>query len=318
MDVVIGKQKLVSGLTKSCGCLTKTEIPEGTVFGDWTVGPKVKLETGGKQRYYFQCTCICGKVSNLDSRTLRKGMSTSCGCERSRRRILPNSGAAFNSLWDNYPRKARERKLPFTLMEKEFRILIGDNCTYCNVAPSGKAWPHRSGGDPLHYNGIDRKDATKGYTTENCVTSCFLCNRMKRVLTVSDFLIWVQKVNVGPCASVTSTIQNLAAQQQRSYRHSAKRRGYTYDLSKEEFVQLVNSSCHYCGSPPSNKGTTKKGIPYLYNGIDRVDNTTGYTVDNSVPCCANCNRAKSDMTLEDFKSHIARISAHQQASISTK
>jgi hypothetical protein len=36
------------------------------------------------------------------------------------------------------------------------------------------------------------------------------------------------------------------------------------------------------------------------NGIDRVDNTKGYSVDNCVPCCRRCNVAKADMTPDQF------------------
>ena len=39
------------------------------------------------------------------------------------------------------------------------------------------------------------------------------------------------------------------------------------------------------------------------NGVDRVDNTKGYSVDNSVPCCKFCNTAKHTMSEGDFFTH---------------
>lgn len=77
------------------------------------------------------------------------------------------------------------------------------------------------------------------------------------------------------------------------YRADAQRRGLSFKLSKEEFAQIVFQSCTYCGRKEvsdyqpkrTNGGTT-------YTGIDRVDNSRGYTVDNCQPCCKDCNRAK--------------------------
>jgi hypothetical protein len=43
------------------------------------------------------------------------------------------------------------------------------------------------------------------------------------------------------------------------------------------------------------------------NGIDRVINTVGYTVNNCVPCCFVCNKAKSDRDLDEWNSWLNRI-----------
>lgn len=39
---------------------------------------------------------------------------------------------------------------------------------------------------------------------------------------------------------------------------------------------------------------------FKYNGLDRIDNSVGYTEDNCVPCCAVCNRAKNSMGYNEF------------------
>jgi hypothetical protein len=39
---------------------------------------------------------------------------------------------------------------------------------------------------------------------------------------------------------------------------------------------------------------------FIYNGIDRVDNNKGYTIENCVPCCTAVNYAKLDMSYSDF------------------
>jgi len=43
------------------------------------------------------------------------------------------------------------------------------------------------------------------------------------------------------------------------------------------------------------------------DGLDRIDNTKGYVIDNVVPCCGHCNLMKRGMTVLEFKEHIQRI-----------
>jgi hypothetical protein len=80
-----------------------------------------------------------------------------------------------------------------------------------------------------------------------------------------------------------------------SYKRGARNRNLPFTLSIEDFINVVQRDCFYCGSPPSiiagrygNNGT------FIHNGIDRIDNTKGYEKENIVPCCSLCNRMKSD------------------------
>jgi len=90
------------------------------------------------------------------------------------------------------------------------------------------------------------------------------------------------------------------------YARSAKKRGYDFDLSISDCKLLFSSECNYCGDLLSNI-YTKSYYDFLYNGIDRVDNNKGYTVDNVVSCCRDCNRMKMDMDLKEFISKINQI-----------
>ena len=92
-----------------------------------------------------------------------------------------------------------------------------------------------------------------------------------------------------------------------SYKRIAKMRGLEYTLTEEEFKEITQKDCHYCGAKPNNisKHHTRNGN-YIYNGIDRVDNNKGYTRDNVAPCCHNCNQAKSALTLQEFLNWLER------------
>ena len=94
-----------------------------------------------------------------------------------------------------------------------------------------------------------------------------------------------------------------------AYKGNAKSRKIEFSLSKEEFRDITTQPCTYCGIEPIQVwiGTNKKCSPYLYNGVDRVDNSQGYVSGNAVPCCKICNQAKHNMKLNDFIAWLDRI-----------
>ena len=87
-----------------------------------------------------------------------------------------------------------------------------------------------------------------------------------------------------------------------SYQRAAKNRNISWDLSDEQALVLFNSKCFYCGVFPTQRptGAGKHYRFYKANGIDRIDNESGYTVGNTVPCCSVCNFAKNKMTVANF------------------
>jgi hypothetical protein len=82
-----------------------------------------------------------------------------------------------------------------------------------------------------------------------------------------------------------------------SLNRKAKSRGLEVTLTLEQFTKLIENECTYCGGSTVNYGS----------GLDRVDSTRGYTLENSVPCCYLCNVMKSDLTLEAFYEQAQRI-----------
>jgi len=97
-----------------------------------------------------------------------------------------------------------------------------------------------------------------------------------------------------------------------TYRYAAKARSLSFELTAEEFKSIVISKCTYCGVEPSrvtygSRGSKKEHGKFISNGVDRVDNTQGYTIANCVPACSICNIAKSDLTQEEFLNWLERI-----------
>lgn len=72
----------------------------------------------------------------------------------------------------------------------------------------------------------------------------------------------------------------------RSMLNTAKSREIPVTLTLEEYRVLTQEGqapCFYCEAP----------IVQLGSGLDRLDYTKGYELDNVVPCCKFCNTLKS-------------------------
>jgi hypothetical protein len=81
---------------------------------------------------------------------------------------------------------------------------------------------------------------------------------------------------------------------------SAKERDLEVSITKEEFSIMRNSPCFYCNG----------ALPETGSGLDRVNNSNGYTKDNCRPCCTDCNLAKRQMSETQFKDWLHRIFKH--------
>ncbi len=86
----------------------------------------------------------------------------------------------------------------------------------------------------------------------------------------------------------------------RNYKGNATRRKLEFALTPEEAYLLFTSPCYYTGREPANKIEWRDHEPFIYNGIDRIDSTKGYSMENCVPCSFEVNRAKSDLSHEEF------------------
>lgn len=114
------------------------------------------------------------------------------------------------------------------------------------------------------------------------------------------------------------------------YRHGARIRGLVFEVTLEEFQELCSKNCFYCDAAPKRRnkyyrsdGTRNKCNPtataraadrawIVSNGVDRLDSSAGYTLNNCVPCCDVCNTMKSDMSVDTFLKHVGNISAKRK------
>lgn len=66
----------------------------------------------------------------------------------------------------------------------------------------------------------------------------------------------------------------------------------------DEYSILIKNNCYYC----------KSLLPEAGIGLDRINNTIGYTINNVIPCCANCNMTRGDRySIEEMKCMIGAL-----------
>lgn len=73
----------------------------------------------------------------------------------------------------------RYRNYEFSITIEEFSSLLLGSCHYCGKASA---------------NGVDRVRNAEGYTTNNCVSCCQVCNQMKMDRSVEDFMAQCRKI----------------------------------------------------------------------------------------------------------------------------
>lgn len=91
----------------------------------------------------------------------------------------------------------------------------------------------------------------------------------------------------------------------------AKKAGIEVSMLAKEFIEIATQNCFYCGDPPFPRPyLSTRGVDVYLNGLDRSDNSLGYTKENCVACCKKCNTAKGKMSPKEFKEFVERIYRH--------
>lgn len=144
----------------------------------------------------WKCICECGAIVYATAGELRCGAVRSCGCRRRNYRNRPHTwDAQLHEYYTQYQYSAASRKLSFELSKEDFEKLITQHCVYCDREPRATLKKfNKSKNIILRKNGIDRIDSSLGYTPENCITCCIVCNRAKNNMDKNTFVEWITKV----------------------------------------------------------------------------------------------------------------------------
>lgn len=289
------------------------------------------------------CQCECGSEPKaIKAEYLKNGDTKSCGCLNEEVR-KENYKKAYAAVTKYLPVETSARRVWLNryasdgLSFEDFYKLAQQPCVYCllsesksfNQAMFGPYSDNAKENGWFKYNGLDRVDSNGKHTIDNVVPCCWECNIAKRERTVDEFKMWAFDIHeVFILGKVVKTMvpnihrsENPRKTKYHPIDTTAKKvwsKRYR-EMAFEDFLQLSQQCCFYCGVLPSNRqniyATDKKASEFarnngwfVYNGIDRLDSTKDHSdPTNCVPCCKWCNYAKSNKPLEEFRAHIIRL-----------
>jgi hypothetical protein len=192
-----------------------------------------------------------------------------------------------------YKRCANIKNLDFEISFEDYESIVSRQCYYCN------------GMEEKGFNGIDRNDQTKGYIVDNCLPCCTMCNYVKGSLHSSGFIKRVQHILTHQKHIQGQYYPECFADHKsgsyNAYKARSEKKDMDFQLTKEEFLQTCSEPCYLCGKINTEKHT---------NGLDRVDSSKGYIIDNIKSCCGECNYMKKTYHLDELLKHLYAIHVH--------
>lgn len=135
--------------------------------------------------------------------------------------------------------------------------------------------------------------AIRGDQVRGWVCECS-CGKLTLVRTQSLVEGYTQSCG---CAGMKKPQKNPETKLFQYYKRTAKKNGENFKLTKTEFLDIVGEPCYFCGVEPTA-------------GVNALDPSLGYVVDNVVSCCGDCRVAKNSKTLKDFTGWLQRIYKH--------
>jgi hypothetical protein len=169
----------------------KNEI--GNKYGKLTVLKQGTNSQSGAIKWI--CLCECGNETEVLGYSLRKGITTACGCNMGRKEEFKGS-SVYKKTYNVLKRVAKKHKEELELGFKEWMDLIKQDCYYCGLPPNDVHFAYSKkryskgveNDNSEKFNGIDRINSSIGYTKNNTVSCCNMCNRMKSDFNKEIFL----------------------------------------------------------------------------------------------------------------------------------
>lgn len=190
---------------------------------------------------------------------------------------------------------AKQRQIIVDITKDEIMNITNLPCFYCRTETI----------DKVKRNGIDRMNNSKGYTQDNSVSCCWLCNNMKKCLDALTFVERCAQISYehGGPGQTTEKWNNVNGMTFARYKSKITRKGkHRFELTYEQYNFIRNQSCFYC-----HRKTTERHM----NGIDRKNSNIGYIFENCVSCCGDCNVAKGTNLPYDFIEQCKKISTYK-------
>jgi hypothetical protein len=142
---------------------------------------------------------------------------------------------------------------------------------------------------------------------------CQICNKEKKLISSHVGQILLGRGTGCRCSTRSTDTEPEYKWRYQSYNQAARKRNLEWDISYQQFIDITQKNCYYCGEEPEMRPSHGKRWDFKFpmSGIDRVDSKIGYKSNNVVACCSYCNQAKWDHDVQDFLLWVRKIYTHQ-------
>jgi hypothetical protein len=128
-------------------------------------------------RSYYKGECLrCGKTTSLRTDHLLREPKSCTHCVNDLQKEIADLKYSeyrkYKTIYNRYKGNARYKNRDFNLTLKDVIKFVDSECYYCGDKNS---------------QGIDRINSKLGYTIENTLPCCKICNQMKHVFTNDEF-----------------------------------------------------------------------------------------------------------------------------------
>lgn len=114
------------------------------------------------------------------------------GCRGDVRRVSSEE-SSYRHLYSGVKGRQHAKLRGFDLTLEDFVALVQSNCYYCGEEPAISKG-HKDWSAYVKCNGLDRVDSTRGYTKDNVVACCRICNMAKGALSREEFIAWAHRL----------------------------------------------------------------------------------------------------------------------------
>ena len=197
----------------------------------------------------------------------------------------------------SYKNNARARHVPFDLSIDQCEVLFHGACHQCGITVEEKCGK---------LNGIDRMNNNDGYILSNVASYCWTCNKKKHGLdpiTVSLRSLHCRSIRLGFGPLFPEAWEDRLPASYSNYISRARKWKHSFEMTRAQYKSLINTPCYDCQRPITE---TNK------SGIDKSDQTKGYTKGNLVARCTECNLMKGTMTEIQHLNSIFRIARYAE------
>ena len=201
-------------------------------------------------------------------------------------------------IWHTYCQRKRRgtsaKQYPFSddFTDDVFFEKMKDGCFYC--------------GDLA--DTIDRLSSNNNHIPDNCVGCCLSCNLSKGNGDPNSF---IRKAYYRARGRYFDDVKDIWSDNKMkpiiaNAKSKSKQQKRPFALTQDDWNVLIIGNCAYCHrARPENK----------WFGVDRVIPTDGYTPDNTVSCCHDCNNDKGELFVEDMKKRNDKIAKRLESGI---